>query len=126
MGCQIEKEVERFKRSSNLKVTAVYGGAPKAPQLAGLRARPQIVVATPGRLTDLLEVAGASCSVHHVRFLVLDEADRMLDDGFEPQIRSIVEKMRSPGRQTMLFSATWPLHVQRLAEDFLSDPVEIR
>ncbi|RVX09659.1 DEAD-box ATP-dependent RNA helicase 52 [Vitis vinifera] len=80
-----------------------------------------ILVATPGRLVDLLERARVSLQM--IRYLALDEADRMLDMGFEPQIRKIVEQMDMPPpgvRQTMLFSATFPKEIQRLASDFLS------
>ncbi|CAL9075270.1 unnamed protein product [Musa acuminata var. zebrina] len=81
-----------------------------------------ILVATPGRLVDLLE--RARVSLQSIRYLALDEADRMLDMGFEPQIRRIVEQMDMPARgqrQTMLFSATFPSEIQRLASDFLSN-----
>ncbi|KAK8478761.1 hypothetical protein V6N13_048873 [Hibiscus sabdariffa] len=81
-----------------------------------------ILVATPGRLVDLLERARVSLQM--IRYLALDEADRMLDMGFEPQIRKIVEQMDMPNRgmrQTMLFSATFPREIQRLASDFLSN-----
>lgn len=123
--CQIEKEADRFRKAADLRVATLYGGVPKATQLAGLRARPQLVIATPGRLADLLETAGASCTLHHVTFLVLDEADRMLDDGFEESVRALVEQAKSPRRQTLLFSATWPVRVQSLAADFTKDPVEV-
>lgn len=83
----------------------------------------ECIIATPGRLNDLLEMRKADLSA--IRFLVLDEADRMLDMGFEPQIRSILQHVPSEGRQTMLFSATWPREIQALAHDFLKNPIQI-
>jgi len=103
----------------------VYGGAPLGAQLFELAKGVDVLIATPGRLIDLLGrgiVSLAAC-----RFLCLDEADRMLDMGFEPQIRRVVQRadMPSPGvaggRQTLLFSATFPQEVQALAGDFLYD-----
>ena len=82
----------------------------------------EICIATPGRLIDMLE-AGKT-NLRRCTFLVLDEADRMLDMGFEPQIRKIVEQVR-PDRQTLMWSATWPKEVQGLASDFLRDCVHI-
>jgi len=82
----------------------------------------EIVIATPGRLIDLLE-AGKT-NLKRVTYLVLDEADRMLDMGFEPQIRKVLEQIR-PDRQTLMWSATWPKEVQQLAKDFLQDPIQI-
>ncbi|CAE8603056.1 unnamed protein product, partial [Polarella glacialis] len=99
---------------------------PKHEQLAGLRGWPQLVVATPGRLNDFRENQPTFCDLRGVRFLVLDEADRMLDEGFEPQIRKIVFSSSALQRQTMLFSATWPPAMQKLADDFLRDPLQIR
>nr|GMD47881.1 DEAD-box ATP-dependent RNA helicase 37-like [Ipomoea batatas] len=93
-------------------------------QLRDLERGVDILVATPGRLVDLLERAKVSLQL--IRYLALDEADRMLDMGFEPQIRRIVEQMDMPPpgeRQTMLFSATFPREIQRLASDFLSNYV---
>merc|ERR1711976_464322 len=75
-----------------------------------------MVIATPGRLNDYIE--SRDIDVSHVRYLVLDEADRMLDMGFEPQIRQIVRKIQNQkDRQTQFYSATWPMEVQRLALD---------
>ncbi|KAH6812748.1 P-loop containing nucleoside triphosphate hydrolases superfamily protein, partial [Perilla frutescens var. frutescens] len=91
-------------------------------QLRELERGVDILVATPGRLVDLLDRGKVSLKM--IRYLALDEADRMLDMGFEPQIRKIVEEtdMPRPGeRQTMLFSATFPKEIQRLASDFLSN-----
>jgi len=123
--CQIEREADRFRKCADIRTAAVYGGAPSVPQLAGLRGHPLVVAATPGRLMDLMERAKASCSLCGVKFLVLDEGDRMLDEGFEPQLREIAKQASSPHRQTMFFSATWPVHVQRLAREFLNNPVEL-
>ncbi len=99
----------------------VYGGADFRDQVRQLDRGCQLLVATPGRLVDMIERGhiGLDC----VRFLVLDEADRMLDMGFEPQIRRIVEQDTMPPvgeRQTVMFSATFPNQIQRLACEFLS------
>lgn len=83
-----------------------------------------MVIATPGRLNDIMEMG--KINMTNVMTLALDEADRMLDMGFEPQIRTIIDAMpRSPQRQTLFFTATWPKEVQRLARDFVQDPVHI-
>ena len=101
-------------RSSNSRIrnTAIYGGAPKGPQIRDLQRGVEIVIATPGRLIDMLETG--KTNLRRVTYLVMDEADRMLDMGFEPQIRKIVSQIR-PDRQTLMFSATWPKDVQKLA-----------
>merc|ERR1712142_414034 len=96
--------------------TCVYGGAPKGPQIRDMERGSEIVVATPGRLIDFIEMRKAD--MRRVTYLVLDEADRMLDMGFEPQIRKIIEQIR-PDRQVLMWSATWPREVQQLANDFL-------
>jgi ATP-dependent RNA helicase DDX5/DBP2 len=80
------------------------------------------VIATPGRLIDHLE-AGTT-NLRRVTYLVLDEADRMLDMGFEPQLRKIVTQIR-PDRQTLMWSATWPKEVQTIARDFSHDPYQV-
>lgn len=100
----------------------LYGGAPKGPQLRDIERGVDIAIATPGRLNDFLE--GRKVSLKQVSYLVLDEADRMLDMGFEPQIRKIVENT-SPQRQTLMYTATWPRKVRRMAADFLSNPVQV-
>lgn len=76
----------------------------------------------PGRLIDFLEMGATN--LRRVTYLVLDEADRMLDMGFEPQIRQIVSQIR-PDRQTLLWSATWPREIQALARDFTKDPIQV-
>jgi ATP-dependent RNA helicase DDX5/DBP2 len=98
--------------NSRIRNTAIYGGAPKGPQIRDLQRGVEIVIATPGRLIDMLE--SQKTNLRRVTYLVLDEADRMLDMGFEPQIRKIIGQIR-PDRQTLMFSATWPKDVQKLA-----------
>jgi superfamily II DNA/RNA helicase len=100
----------------------LYGGAPKGPQLKDIDRGADIVVATPGRLNDILEMR--RISLHQVSYLVLDEADRMLDMGFEPQIRKIVNGVPAR-RQTLMFTATWPKEVRRIAADLLVNPVQV-
>ncbi|KAE8677197.1 DEAD-box ATP-dependent RNA helicase 37 [Hibiscus syriacus] len=122
LSMQIHEEARKFSYQTGVKVVVAYGGAPINQQLRELERGVDILVATPGRLVDLLE--RARVSLHMIRYLALDEADRMLDMGFEPQIRKIVEQMDMPPpsvRQTMLFSATFPREIQRLASDFLAN-----
>ncbi|PWN91601.1 RNA helicase [Acaromyces ingoldii] len=122
LAVQIQTECSRFGASSRLRNCAVYGGVPKGPQIRDLSRGAEIVIATPGRLIDMIE-AGKT-NLRRVTYLVLDEADRMLDMGFEPQIRKIVDQIR-PDRQTLMFSATWPKEVQRLANDFLNNFIQV-
>ncbi|XP_074320755.1 DEAD-box ATP-dependent RNA helicase 37-like [Silene latifolia] len=122
LSMQINEEAKKFAYQTGVRVVVAYGGAPINQQLRELERGVDILVATPGRLVDLLERARVSLQM--IRYLALDEADRMLDMGFEPQIRKIVEQtdMTPRGvRQTMLFSATFPKEIQRLASDFLGD-----
>uniref|UniRef100_A0A7I4EB43 RNA helicase n=1 Tax=Physcomitrium patens TaxID=3218 RepID=A0A7I4EB43_PHYPA len=119
---QIHDECAKFGTSSDIVGTCLYGGAPKGPQLRDIERGVDIAIATPGRLNDFLE--GRKVSLKQVSYLVLDEADRMLDMGFEPQIRKIVENT-SPQRQTLMYTATWPRKVRRMAADFLSNPVQV-
>ncbi|XP_040041746.1 putative ATP-dependent RNA helicase DDX17 [Gasterosteus aculeatus] len=119
---QVQQVAYAYGRSSRIKSTCVYGGAPKGPQLRDLERGVEICIATPGRLIDFLE--SGKTNLRRCTYLVLDEADRMLDMGFEPQIRKIVEQIR-PDRQTLMWSATWPKDVRKLAEDFLKDHVQI-
>ncbi|KAK4481745.1 hypothetical protein RD792_012655 [Penstemon davidsonii] len=122
LSMQIHDEAKKFSYQTGVRAVVAYGGAPINQQLRELERGVDILVATPGRLVDLLE--RAKVSLQMIRYLALDEADRMLDMGFEPQIRKIVEQMDMPPRgerQTMLFSATFPKEIQRLAADFLSN-----
>ena len=111
-----------FTRESRLRVVSVYGGASKGYQLRDLERGAELVIATPGRLLDFMECR--KIRLNRVSYLVLDEADRMLDMGFEPQIRKIIAKTR-PDRQTLMFSATWPRDVHKLADDFLLDYTKV-
>lgn len=119
---QTQEECQRFGSSSGIRNTCVYGGVGKRGQIEALRRGAEIVIATPGRLLDLLEMGATN--LRRVTYLVMDEADRMLDMGFEVQIRKIVGQIR-PDRQTLMWSATWPQEVQQLARDFLHDPIQV-
>eukprot|EP00658_Telonema_sp_P-2_P013319 TRINITY_DN15045_c0_g1_i1.p1 TRINITY_DN15045_c0_g1~~TRINITY_DN15045_c0_g1_i1.p1 ORF type:complete len:625 (+),score=151.83 TRINITY_DN15045_c0_g1_i1:158-2032(+) len=126
LASQIEVEAQKLTNRSALRSVAVYGGADQRKQIRSLAIGCDIVVATPGRLTDFAERGVITLS--RVQFLILDEADRMLDMGFEPQIRRIVEQCDMPSkdqRQTLLFSATFPAEIQKLAQQFLREYVWI-
>lgn len=122
LATQIQDEAIKFGRSSRISSTCLYGGAPKGPQIRDIERGVDIVVATPGRLNDILEMG--KVSLRQVAYLVLDEADRMLDMGFEPQIRKIVKQVQ-PKRQTLMFTATWPKEVRRIASDLLTNPIQV-
>lgn len=109
---QIYEESDRFGKPAQIRTACVYGGAPKGPQQRELYNGPECVVATPGRLNDFLKER--SIHIHQCFYLVLDEADRMLDMGFEPQIREITEFLPKE-RQTALYTATWPKEVRAVA-----------
>ncbi|KAG1358956.1 DEAD-box ATP-dependent RNA helicase 30 [Cocos nucifera] len=151
LAVQIQEEAVKFGSHSNVRSTCIYGGAPKGPQIRDLKRGVEIVIATPGRLIDMLEACHTN--LRRVTFLVLDEADRMLDMGFEPQIRKILSQpvqgwfgvltlvmpslppygvpvcylcgMIRPDRQTLYWSATWPREVESLARQFLHNPYKI-
>ena len=121
---QIHEEARKFTYRSWVRPAVVYGGAEMGAQLRQIERGCDLLSATPGRLVDMIERGRISLS--NVRFLVLDEADRMLDMGFEPQIRRIVLGEDMPGvmdRQTLMFSATFPQNIQMLAKDFLKEYV---
>jgi len=122
LACQIQDEAKKFAYRTGIKCCVVYGGEHIGKQLRDLERGCDILVATPGRLVDVIE--RARVSLNSIRYLVLDEADRMLDMGFEPQIRRIVEQEDMPrtgDRQSLMFSATFPKEIQRLAASFLYD-----
>lgn len=119
---QIYEESRKFAYRSWVRPCVVYGGADIGSQLRQIERGCDLLVATPGRLVDMLE--RGRISLCNIKYLVLDEADRMLDMGFEPQIRRIVEGEDMPGandRQTLMFSATFPRDIQMLARDFMKD-----
>ncbi|KQK03166.1 DEAD-box ATP-dependent RNA helicase 20 isoform X3 [Brachypodium distachyon] len=122
LAVQIQQETTKFGASSKIKSTCIYGGVPKGPQVRDLQKGVEIVIATPGRLIDMIE--SHHTNLRRVTYLVLDEADRMLDMGFEPQIKKIVSQIR-PDRQTLYWSATWPKEVEQLARNFLFDPYKV-
>ncbi|XP_065364821.1 uncharacterized protein mahe [Calliphora vicina] len=105
-----------------IRHTCIFGGSSKVPQARDLDRGVEVIIATPGRLIDFLE--NRTTNLQRCTYLVLDEADRMLDMGFEPQIRKIIEQIR-PDRQVVMWSATWPKEVQALAGDFLNDYIQI-
>ncbi|KAF8909986.1 ATP-dependent RNA helicase ded-1 [Mucidula mucida] len=121
---QIHEEARKFAYRSWVRPAVVYGGADINQQLRLIERGCDLLSATPGRLVDLIE--RGRISLANIKYLVLDEADRMLDMGFEPQIRRIVQGEDMPGvheRQTLMFSATFPRDIQILAKDFLKDYV---
>eukprot|EP00439_Symbiodinium_sp_Y106_P019584 s6050_g2.t1 len=122
LAVQIEKEVYKFNKLLGLRSTTFAGGLSKYQQFKTIKGGSEIVIATPGRLIDIVKMKG--CNLRRTTFVVLDEADRMLQMGFEDQIRSILQNVR-PKRQTLLFSATMPPRIERLAADFLDHPVRI-
>jgi ATP-dependent RNA helicase DDX5/DBP2 len=122
LAVQIQQEISKFGKSSRIRNTCVYGGVPKGQQIRDLQRGVEVVIATPGRLIDMLE--SGKTNLRRVTYLVLDEADRMLDMGFEPQIRKIIGQIR-PDRQTCLWSATWPKEVRALAADFQHDFIQV-
>ena len=119
LAIQVEESVRKYAADSGLEVIAVFGGVPLEPQQKKLREGVDIIVATPGRLIDHLE--RQNVVLDDLEILVLDEADRMLDMGFAPQINRIVDQI-PPYRQTLLFSATMPPEVEALARKYLRRP----
>ena len=123
LAAQVEESFTKYSKGSGLSVVAVYGGVGLEPQEKALRRGVDVVVATPGRLLDHLE--RRNVSFEHLEVLVLDEADRMLDMGFAPQINRVVAQI-PPYRQTLLFSATMPPEVEALARKYLRKPLVVQ
>lgn len=123
LAMQSYEQIMNLAKASGLQAVCVYGGVPKEEQRRALKTA-DIVVATPGRLNDLINEGCADLS--KARYVVLDEADRMLDKGFEEEIRKIINTTPSLGkRQTLMFTATWPESVRSLAATFMTAPVKI-
>ncbi|KAJ2498673.1 pre-mRNA processing RNA-helicase [Coemansia sp. RSA 1972] len=125
LAVQIHRECKPFLRPLGIRAVCAYGGSGIKDQIGELKRGCEIVVCTPGRFIDLLCAnSGRVTNLHRVTYLVLDEADRMFDMGFEPQVTKIIQSVR-PHRQTVLFSATFPRQMEALARKILRRPLEI-
>lgn len=130
LAIQTQENLAKIGDPLGMGSICLYGGVSKYEQQSALRSSNppiRIVVGTPGRVKDLASTEGSGLDLSKVSFLVLDEADRMLDKGFEPDIRFIIGlcKSREEGRKTSMFSATWPPAVRGLAETFMNNPVRV-
>ena len=122
LAAQIDEEFGKFCRDSALKHTAIFGGVGQGPQVTALQRGVDIVVATPGRLQDLINQG--YIRLDRLEYFILDEADRMLDMGFINDVKRIIKRLPK-ARQTMLFSATMPQAIQELSRSILRDPVQV-
>lgn len=123
---QIGKDIKKFTKSLNLHAVCVYGGTGISEQIAELKRGAEIIVCTPGRMIDMLAAnSGKVTNLRRVTYIVLDEADRMFDMGFEPQVMRIIDNVR-PDRQTVMFSATFPRQMEALARRILQKPIEVQ
>ena len=119
---QVAANIKGYAAHSKLRVAVVYGGIDMKPQTLELKGGVEVLVATPGRLLDHIEAK--NCVLNQVEYVVLDEADRMLDIGFLPDLQRILSYLPKQ-RQTLLFSATFSPEIRRLAESYLQDPLMI-
>ncbi len=122
LAFQVREEIDKAARGIGFKTALLIGGANIGQQIRSLKRQPHIVVATPGRLIDHIE--RKTVKLDRVQMLVLDEADRMLDMGFAPQINQVLKAVPDE-RQTMLFSATMPEEVSRISHNYMNDPVRV-
>ena len=120
LALQVANNVKAYSKHTKLRATVVFGGIDMKPQTAELKAGVEVLIATPGRLLDHIEAK--NCVLNQVEYVVLDEADRMLDIGFLPDLQRILSYLPK-ARQTLLFSATFSPEIRRLAESYLQDPV---
>ena len=125
LATQIFRECKPYLKALNIRAVCAYGGAPIKDQIADLKRGAEIIVCTPGRMIDLLAAnSGRVTNLKRVTYVVMDEADRMFDMGFEPQVMKVIANIR-PQRQAVLFSATFPRNMEALARKVLTRPVEI-
>ncbi len=122
LAVQVAENVAKYAKRSTLRSMVVFGGVDMKPQTAELKAGVEVLIATPGRLLDHIEAK--HCALHQVEYVVLDEADRMLDIGFLPDLQRILSYLPKQ-RQTLLFSATFSPEIRRLAQSYLQDPVTV-
>ncbi|MEM9019021.1 MAG: DEAD/DEAH box helicase [Planctomycetota bacterium] len=122
LASQIGESFDEYGRHTGLKHVTIFGGVGQRPQVEAIKRGLDVIIATPGRLMDLMNQG--LIDLREITTLILDEADRMLDMGFIPDIRRITKKL-PPNRQTLLFSATMPREIRKLAHDLLTDPVTI-
>lgn len=122
LALQVDESISKIARNFNLRSVVLIGGQNMSKQLRDLKANPRIIISTPGRLIDHLE--RKTISLEKVEILVLDEADRMLDMGFEPQIKRILQEVPAQ-RQTMLFSATMPAEIVSIANRYMKTPLRV-
>ncbi|TVY04116.1 DEAD/DEAH box helicase [Cohnella terricola] len=123
LAIQVSEEIEKLGRFKGLRSLAIYGGQDISRQIRSLRRKPQIIIGTPGRLLD--HINRKTIRLDDVQTVVLDEADEMLDMGFMEDIQSIL-KLVPEERQTLLFSATMPANIQKLAQQFLREPEHVK
>ena len=122
LAIQVAEEIEKLTRFKGLRSLPIYGGQDIGRQIRALKRKPQIIIGTPGRLLD--HINRKTIRLDDVQTVVLDEADEMLDMGFMEDIQSILKQVPDE-RQTMLFSATMPPNIQKLAQQFLNNPEHI-
>jgi len=122
LASQIGESLAAYGRYTGIKHTVIFGGVSQYPQINALRSGVDILVATPGRLLDL--IGQKHINLRHVKLLVLDEADRMLDMGFSHDVKKIIAQL-TVAKQTLLFSATMPPEITKLVDAMLSNPVKV-
>lgn len=123
LACQIGESFSVYGKHSGMRHTLIYGGVGQTPQVKALRTGVDIIIATPGRLVDLINQG--YCDLSGIEIFVLDEADRMFDMGFLPDLRRVIDRLPKQ-RQTVLFSATMPEPIERLAHQILRKPEQVR
>ncbi len=123
LAAQVDQSLKTLGSAFGIRTAILIGGTPIEPQMRALNKRPHVIIATPGRLIDHINRKRAI--LNNVKILVLDEADRMLDMGFEPDIKKILAAIPAGRRQTMLFSATMPMKITKLAEGYMRSPLRV-